>query len=95
MLRRTDEISPKHLNCDAVTIGCVEILRPSSSDGLRMTPFTSLTKLRFFAFGMPLPMKGRREFTGDERVQGAEAGSELGGGPTALVVEPTEKLCRG
>lgn len=39
--------------------------------------------------------RGRREFTGDEGVQGAEAGSELGGGPTALVVEPAEKVCRG
>jgi hypothetical protein len=95
MLRRTDEFSPEHLNCGAVAKGCAEILRPSFSDGLRMTPFTSLTKLSFFAFCMPLPMKGRREFAGDEGVQGAEAGSELCGGPTALVVEPAEKLCRG
>jgi hypothetical protein len=42
-----------------------------------------------------LRRRGRREFTGDEGVQGAEAGSELCGGPTALVVEPAEKLCRG
>src|SRR5260370_40109255 len=38
---------------------------------------------------------GRTEFAGDEGVQGAEPGGELGGGQTAVVVEPVEMTFRG
>jgi hypothetical protein len=38
---------------------------------------------------------GRREFAGDEGVQGAEPGGELGSGQTAVVVEPAEMTFRG
>ena len=38
---------------------------------------------------------GRTELAGDEGVQGAEPGGELGGGQTAVVVEPVEMTFRG
>lgn len=38
---------------------------------------------------------GRGEFAGDEGVEDAEAGGKLDGGQTMLIVEPTEKICRG
>ena len=38
---------------------------------------------------------GRREFAGDEGVQGAEPGGELGSGQTTVVVQPAEMTFRG
>jgi len=38
---------------------------------------------------------GRMEFAGDEGVQGAEPGGELGSSQTAVVVEPAEMTFRG
>jgi hypothetical protein len=37
----------------------------------------------------------RAEFAGDEGVQRAEAGAELGGGQSGVVVEPTKMTFRG
>jgi hypothetical protein len=38
---------------------------------------------------------GMREFAGDEGVQGAEPGGELGSGQTAVVIEPAEMTFGG
>jgi hypothetical protein len=75
--------------------GKMPALRNAKRDALKRAP-TTAARLRRRALRVLIrppadPRRtgtdGREEFAGDEGVGGAEAGGELGGGQTAVVVE--------